>query len=172
MWSLANGTGPNPEGLPDHSVEFIIEGGDDQEIAELLWQIKGGGIQLYGNVELTVVDSQGRTQTVKFSRPTRLYGYLEITYFLDDEKTTDDNFEQQIINNCYDFARDYQLSGIDLYYQKYIGPCQAVNGIKSVAIRVAAETTEAAAPQWTTDKEIASREIAVIDKDRIQLIEG
>ena len=57
-------------GRPPHSIEMVVEGGDDQDIIDTLWLVKGGGIQTFGNTSGVAVDSNGNNQTLYFSRPT------------------------------------------------------------------------------------------------------
>jgi uncharacterized phage protein gp47/JayE len=59
----------NSSGLPPHSVEVIAEGGTDADVRAAIWGSLAGGIQPYGNTYGTLVDSQGNTQPVPFSRP-------------------------------------------------------------------------------------------------------
>lgn len=66
-------------GRLQHSIEAIVQGGDEQEIADVLWEVHGGGIYMNGSVSKTVVDSQGFSQTVRFSRPTPKLIYLKLT---------------------------------------------------------------------------------------------
>jgi hypothetical protein len=56
-------------GLPAKSIELIVSGGDDDEIAETILAQKSGGISTNGNTSRTVSDSQGKNHTIKFSRP-------------------------------------------------------------------------------------------------------
>lgn len=66
------------EGRPGHSFECIVEGGDEQAIADAIWSAKPAGIETFGDISMTVVDSQGLSHTVKFSRPTGVPIYLII----------------------------------------------------------------------------------------------
>lgn len=65
-------------GRPPHSVEAVILGGDDDEIAEILWATAPAGIERFGGVDVIIVDSQGFNQTISFSRPTEVDIWLEV----------------------------------------------------------------------------------------------
>lgn len=56
-------------GLPSHSLCVIVSGGDSQEIAQLIASKKSMGCALYGNTEVTVINSYGDAKTVSFYRP-------------------------------------------------------------------------------------------------------
>lgn len=57
-------------GLPPHSIECVVFGGLDVDIASAIFDEAGGGIDLFGSTSLVVIDSTGTPQVVKFSRPT------------------------------------------------------------------------------------------------------
>ncbi len=59
-------------GLPPHSFESVVDGGDEQEIADTIFRAKAAGIQTEGTISKTVADASGNNHTVKFSRPTAI----------------------------------------------------------------------------------------------------
>lgn len=65
-------------GLPPHSIEIVVEGGEDKEIAEVILKRKAGGIQTYGSVEVGVPGNYGDTITVRFNRPYYLYTWIKV----------------------------------------------------------------------------------------------
>lgn len=65
-------------GRPGKSYECVVAGGDDQEIYETIWASKPAGILTYGSMPGSVVDSQGFTQPVSFSRPTDKPVWVEL----------------------------------------------------------------------------------------------
>ena len=73
-------------GLPPHSIEIIVEGGDNYEIAGAILRRKAGGIQTYGNVEVPVPGNYGDAIMVRFNRPEYLYTWLKVTLHGDGRK--------------------------------------------------------------------------------------
>ena len=69
-------------GRPGKSVEVMVLGGDDEDIARAIWAAKAGGIETYGTTTETFADDRGVTQTVKFSRPSDLsvYATIQVEY--------------------------------------------------------------------------------------------
>ena len=65
-------------GLPPHSIEIIVEGGDNSEIAQAILRRKAGGIQTYGSIEVGVPGVYGDTIPVRFNRPDYLYTWLKV----------------------------------------------------------------------------------------------
>lgn len=66
-------------GMPPHSVQFLVTGGDDDVIARILFDNVGGGIITVGTTTVLVTDSEGTDQTYKFTRPTDVLVYADVT---------------------------------------------------------------------------------------------
>jgi len=77
---------PDSDGRPSHSFETVVQGGDDDDIAVRLWNLKPAGIQTYGNVTRVITDSQGDPQGISFSRP------VEVPVEIDADIQVDDRF--------------------------------------------------------------------------------
>ena len=75
---------PDIEGRDPHSFECVVQGGDSSAIAEAIWLAKPAGIETDGNVSVDIVDSQGQTHTIKFSRPTAVPVYIIANLTIDD----------------------------------------------------------------------------------------
>lgn len=56
-------------GLPPHSIHVVISGGDEAEIAQIIWASKTGGTLVAGTQNYTIIDELGNEQIMKFSRP-------------------------------------------------------------------------------------------------------
>lgn len=57
-------------GVPGHSINVIVEGGDDFEIANIIRNKKTAGTGLMGKVEIEIANSKGIKQKYRFDRPT------------------------------------------------------------------------------------------------------
>lgn len=68
------------DGMPPHSIEALVIGGLDQSIYDLLLANKGAGLVTQGNTTGASVDSEGVSHTMKFTRPTPVLIYVDITY--------------------------------------------------------------------------------------------
>lgn len=56
-------------GLPPHSIHVVISGGDEAQIAQVIWASKTGGTLVAGTQDYTIIDDLGNEQIMKFSRP-------------------------------------------------------------------------------------------------------
>lgn len=66
-------------GRPPHSVEAVVEGGEDTAIAEQILDTKAGGISSYGNTEVEMILNSGESLTIRFTRPTYVYVWFRVT---------------------------------------------------------------------------------------------
>lgn len=90
--------------LPPHSIGLTIVGGDDNDIANLLAEIKGNGINTAGDEEFTVTDSQGNERVVRFSRATTVD--IFVTYDLDITIEYDLGFNETIKDSIVAFSNN------------------------------------------------------------------
>ena len=66
-------------GLPPHSIEAVVEGGEDYDIAYQINLRKDDGVSTNGTESETVVDTMGQSHTINFSRPTQTPIYVSLT---------------------------------------------------------------------------------------------
>jgi hypothetical protein len=67
------------DGVPPHSVEALVTGGEDDEICEALFNAVAAGVRTYGGESGTVTDEEGTDHTIMFSRPEEVDIYVTIT---------------------------------------------------------------------------------------------
>ncbi|MDM6887019.1 hypothetical protein QUG71_24420, partial [Enterobacter asburiae] len=57
-------------GLPQHSICAVVEGGDATEIATVLSKKKDQGTFTFGTTAVDITGKYGEPKTIRFSRPT------------------------------------------------------------------------------------------------------
>lgn len=150
-------------GLRPHSVEALVLGGTDADVAQGLFDTVGGGIRTEGQIAETVKDDQGFVQAVNFSRPTSVDIWLEIDIDIDaaDYPATGDDLVKAAVvlfgQTTYGVGDDVRLAALN-------GPILSIAGVVDVTeIRVG----RAASPASTTNEVIGARELAILDTTRI-----
>ena len=74
------------DGIPGKAFTSLVIGGNDNEIAQCIYENQPAGIQSYGNTSVNITDSHGIEQQISFSRPTAVYLWVKVTYSLYDEE--------------------------------------------------------------------------------------
>jgi uncharacterized phage protein gp47/JayE len=155
------------EGRPPHSVEVLVDGGIDQDIANEIWQIKGGGIQTYGNQSYTITDSMGIQRLIYFSRPTPQYIWLQLTLDINDSFPISGT--ETISNNLVNFAENEFNIGDEILIQALYGSIYSVSGITNSIILIGVSNDILTPPvTWVnTNIVLDEREVSDWDISRI-----
>lgn len=122
------------DGRPPKSYEFYVFGGDEDDIAQKLWESKPAGIATYGSISKTVVDSQGFNQIVKFSRPVEIDIYLEI------DLTVSPDFPGDGLDQCkaalLAFGNALGTGQDVIVYPQLVASLNSIIGILDLVIRI------------------------------------
>lgn len=78
----------DPHGIPAHAIVLIVEGGDAQQIARVIFLKKTAGTPTWGNVNEQITDSMGHGRLVSFSRPNQVNVYVNVTIEIMDGYTS------------------------------------------------------------------------------------
>lgn len=162
------------EGRPPKSVEFIVDGGDAGDIANIIYQKKTNGIRAFGNVLMDVSDTFGNIHKVGFNRPDYLYVWLKIRITGKHGKPMAPNFIQMAQDSIIEDTKDLQV-GDSVYLQTYLaGIYERVVSVSMVDILTYAATSEKYIPveeEYTSGNVMVShRQKAVFDISRIEVI--
>lgn len=144
------------EGRPPHSIEVVVDGGVEADIAQKIFDLKPAGIQTFGSIAQNVIDPNGDTQSVNFNRPTEKTVYFIIDITRNDEEVLPSDFATQIKDIVVETGNGLEI-GEDVILQKFFGPIYSgVQGIATILIRAGF----APAPIGTSNLLIAAREFA------------
>jgi uncharacterized phage protein gp47/JayE len=158
------------DGRPAYSIECIVSGGTDADVAAAIFESKAAGIQTYGTESEVVVDSQGMSHTIYFSRPTEVPVYLRITITPNTDPNEgavypsngDDAVEAAILVYV---SANYTL-GHDVVLSQLYTPINTIEGIFGILVEVSLNGSS-----WSTSNlSVASDELAIFDSTRITVI--
>lgn len=167
-----NNTDNTVGGIPPHSFECIIEGGDDTEIAQALFDSAAGGIPPFGSTVEVITDTEGNDHNIGFSRPELVDAYVEVTATIGGEYPADgeDQVKQAIVA-----AGDALLLGRDIvpnligshviFHTTAQGVDVGIPGVLNVTVRV-----KTSGSYQTDPIEMSVRQRAVYDTSRITVI--
>lgn len=160
------------DGRPPKSVEIIVQGGKDQEVANAIWKTAPAGIQVgldpvnpfTGNTMVPVTDYMGNPQKVYFSRPAPKYLWVEVSYSLYNDEAFALDGLLQIQNAIVDWAgKEYSL-GKDVIPSRLLQAVYTVSGLGVCSIRAAVSDSYAIDPVV----EYTSNVIPVADRYHIR----
>lgn len=159
-------------GLPPHSIEIIVEGGDNTEIAQAILRRKAGGIQTYGSIEVGVPGVYGDTIPVRFNRPDYLYTWLKVVLH-GDKSQLPTNYASLTIQALISDGAEF-MAGTNLLTQLLNdGIYDAVAGLTYVEIYTAYGTSSVYVPEASDYKQkniiVTSRQKVLIDEKRIEV---
>lgn len=172
LYAVGVGTNISLSGsVPPHSIECVVQGGIDQEVADKIFETIAAGIGTHGNVSATVQDSQGDNQNIKFSRPVSKYVHVRVLYTKNPEEEFPTDGEDQIKNNIYSFGLT-QSVGDDVIIIKFYSPINDVPGISGASVTVDVTDNPGDIPSYgTSNISIGQTEIPIYDLSRIIITE-
>lgn len=163
-------------GLPPHSFELLALGGDDDEIAALIWNQKPAGIRAYGTTEVDVLDSRGRSHVIGFTRPTVLYGWARVTITAGEGYPTSgtplDTIADALALALGSGGARAPRMGQDVYRVGLYGLItSAVPGVAGIVIELATTLTEGGTPTYAeADITVDDDEIVRFASTRIEVL--
>lgn len=141
--------------LPSKSVNVLVQGGADSAIGQAIFDTKPGGIQAFGTTTVNVLDSQGNSHAIGFSRPTQKTIHYRFTLTTTSDYPADGN--TQITNAVVTFTNNLGI-GDDVFSFKVSEAIADLNliGLNNVAV----ELSEDGATYVTTSIAVGDTEIA------------
>lgn len=158
------------EGRPPHSVEVVVDGGDDYDVAYGIWQTKAGGIVSYGSNQVEIVDSFGETHIIRFNRPISRQVWLKVSLRKNPEEAFAADTPKRVQEIILEESSKY-ASGQDIILQRFYGPIyKGTQGIGEINITAAVSDTPPAPEEYSGGMiPISIRERAVFDAGRIEV---
>lgn len=158
----------NGDGMPPHTMEALIRGGDDIAIATMLLETGiGVGYSTFGNRSVVVKDDLGNDYTIRFSRPETKDIYVDMTVAIPFGKTAQQktDLENQIKLNIVTWG-DAQDTGKDAVAMAIAAQAFKSPDVLDVPV---IKISDAPTPTLPTTIPIALRELALYDTSRINI---
>lgn len=161
------------EGVPGKAFVSLVVGGNDNDIAQCIYENQPAGIQSYGNTSVNITDSHGIEQQISFSRPTPVYLWVKVTYSLYSEEEF--TGQQSIKDALVEWAEKEYTLGKDIISTRLNQGLYDVPGIGVATCAVAVTNSPDTAPSsasYETDKRIPVSffSYAALEDDRISFV--
>lgn len=157
---------------PPHSVEIIVDGGDEGEIAQIIYDEKANGVRAYGNITYSIADKWGNLHNIGFSRPTYVYVWLRVEITRKAAMQIAPNYSTLCKKSILDDAENIQV-GDSVYLQTFFqGIYAGISGISYVSLKAFKTTSmiETSSSYELDNVLVNSREKAIFDEARIEVV--
>ena len=156
-------------GLPPHSVEAVVYGGLDQDVAESIFRRKAAGIQTYGNKSIEVLGKNGQTYSISFSRPTAVPVYIKVENLSTSSAFPEDG-QQQIKAALVNYIGSDVSGGLgigeNVIYMALPGVILTVSGVLDFELSIG----KSAESYSTENITIGVREKAITDMEKVVIV--
>ena len=158
-------------GIPPHSIEVVVDGGDNAEIASIILNTKAAGIGTHGNVSVDVPTSFGDTVTVRFNRPEPVYVWYKVAIMRNSSQLLPPNYAELIKIAILECMSELS-SGDAVITQDYISHIKTLcTGLAYIDITIGSTTSSTATPTSYTERNlfVTSKQKALSSSDRIEV---
>lgn len=156
------------EGRPPHSIEVLVDGGNDGAIAKAILMKKSGGIYTYGDVRTDVLGKYGDVINIGFNRPEQVYAWIKVEITQGSVSIASEY--EDIIKDIIIDTKDMTI-GDSFLSQNYIAPIYAaLPGIKYCDIKVATGTDTTKSTTYTAGNiDATQRQVINLARSRIEV---
>lgn len=159
-------------GRPPHSIEIVVDGGNATEIAKQILEKKAGGINTYGEVEVSLSGQYDENITIRFNRPTTIYTWFRLGITLKKNETLPTNYVS-LLRGVVLENMDTHEAGSDVVPQEFMTELyKACPGISYIDIGLFSTEDPAGQPDGNyPDRicEITARQRAYTTKEMIEV---
>lgn len=108
-------------GRPPHSIEAVVSGGLDEEIARKIFDTKAAGIDTFGDIAVVIEDTMGINHTIHFNRPLEKYIWFKVSFYQLEEEELSDDVGNTIKEAILVKGEEAEI-GQDVVLQRFYGP--------------------------------------------------
>lgn len=157
-------------GRPPHSIEVIVDGGDEQKIAEAILMKKSGGITTFGDITINVLGEYGDVIPISFRRPESVYAWIKVE-ITNGSIAIDPDYERLVQETIVEAASVLSI-GDAFISQKYINALYDVLPTMEFCKITLAGTTEDERPEELSEGNIqaSQRQKIIVEAARIEVL--
>lgn len=159
-------------GQPAHSIEAVVIGGSDLEVAETLYDVKGAGIELFGNTSIIIKDVNNQDLGIPFTRVSNVFVWVFVEYVKYPEEEFPLNGEQLIKDSVNTYINDLNAGKDVLVGRIEANIYNNVSGVEDIKVSLFSSNNPNAQPSYSIDPiRIADNQEAVTTLERITTVE-
>ena len=131
-------------GLLPHSIQAIVYGGTDTNVAAAIHARKAAGIQTCGTSSAQLLDASGKLRTIRFSRPTAVPIHVRISSLVTDAAYPGDGaLKAAVVDYIGSEGASLAASGLSigqtLYYNRLMCPINETQGVVDYILEVSTD---------------------------------
>lgn len=149
-------------GLPAHSIEAVVLGDTDLNVATTIFQRKSAGTVTYGNTTCAVEDTQGFNHNILFTRPSKVNIYVAASVTAKDEETLNPEHFSYIQTECQTYVAGLK-NGQDVSYSSVFGIFAKYNDFDIVSLTLSSGVSPVSANIPVGIRQYASIDDATTD---------
>lgn len=154
---------PDGNGLPPHSFYVVVQGGDNTDIANTIWQKKSTGATMVGSTVITITDKYNGQHPIQFDRPSLQLVYLDIGIRI--RAGFPSSGDTDIRNNIVAWSQSFQTIGLDVFRSEIFTP---INLTPSLSIQYL-KLSFSPSPTAEVDLDTPFNGLALFDVSRIAI---
>lgn len=138
------------EGRPAHSVESLVIGGSNADVAYSIWTTKPAGIEPYGTSTLSVLGKDGKMHDVGYSRPDPQYAWVKVLGITVDSDYTAlaAGYQAAIAQAIEEYGNANFGLGSNFLLKKMYTPVLSVPSVGDAVVTIAITATEGGSPSY------------------------
>ena len=149
-------------GIPAHSFECFVQGGDNDEIAQTIWNNTPQGILSHGDTTIVIEDAQGYDQNVSFTRPSEIDIYVKANISVDSSFPA--GGVDEIKANVTSYGETNFEIGDDVIYSQIFTPIHQTTGVIDVTLTIGLAPSPVGTSNITIDiDEISSWDVSQVE---------
>lgn len=152
------------DGVPGKAFEVVVLGGTTADLGAAIFGAKPAGILAFGSTTTPVIDSQGISHTIGFSRPTELTMYVDVTVTVDPAVFPSDG--EDLVKTAIVAQGSLLGIGDDVIVLPLKCSPLDVPGVVDVTVL---KVDTVSPPANTANIVVASREVARFDTSRVNV---
>lgn len=160
-------------GIPPKEIACVVKGGDDTEIAKVIFNRAPVTIEGYGNTAVTLKDLQNISHTIQFIRPVEKAIDIYVKIKMTDTNTFPSTYEDDIKAAIVDYIVNGDgttqglVPGDDFYVSRFYTPINTIAGFEVLELKAKLSTSDT----YTTENiPIGWNELATVSEDNITVI--
>ena len=129
----------SPSGQPTGTLQVVVDGGHEADIAQVIYLNKTAGVPTFGNSGGVVKDSHGYDHPIKFTRPVRknIYVHVEVVRSIGSSNETTQIIQESIVKHIQNLPYASTVDWASFFPAALVAP---FTSIKSIKIGLSAST--------------------------------